>query len=62
MFSEANQGKRSLVEVSSGMTKSERLASKALLVKKLTLIGSDGRVMYAFRHFLAGKKQSTSIC
>lgn len=51
MFSEENQEKRSIVELSSGMTKPERLASKAILAKKLALIGSDSRVVYALRHF-----------
>lgn len=51
MFSEENQEKRSVVELSSGMTKAERLASKAILAKKLVLIGSDSRVVYALRHF-----------
>lgn len=57
MFSEENQEKRSVVELSSGMTKAERLASKAILAKKLALIGSDSRVVYALRHF-KGKKHN----
>lgn len=57
MFSEENQEKRSSVGLSSGMTKPERLASKAILAKKLALIGSDSRVVYALRHF-KGKKHN----